>query len=294
MSIANKGVLVELSLFLWTGRKLDKNVSAEIDVSKQTRTKAGAYTKNLLAGSKELDKVHSIAGKIRNWHHSKTLPWSDSGIRLLPMTAFFDYKQELNVLEAEFQQAVDEFISTYPSLISAAAFQIGALFNREDYPSDENLRRKFGLTYTFTPVPEAGDFRVDADNETHAELKEMYEKEITKREKAMADGLWKQLHDYLTHLVSRLNAEGESHYRNKNGTEIKRRSPFHEANITNGIELCESLTKLNITNDPVLEEARKELERALAGVSVADIRQSPGARDEVKARVQGVLDKFNW
>ena len=43
-------VLVRLNISTWTGRKLDKRVSDEIDLSKNTKTRAGNYNKHLLAG----------------------------------------------------------------------------------------------------------------------------------------------------------------------------------------------------------------------------------------------------
>lgn len=135
MSITTNGILVDLNISVWTGRKMDKKVSGEVDAAKQTRTKAGNYHKNLFAGTDKLEKVQSIAGKIRNWHLMQTLPWSDTGTRLLPMGNFFQYKQELSTMQNEFDVAVQDFIAAYPTLISAAAFQIGALFNRDDYPS---------------------------------------------------------------------------------------------------------------------------------------------------------------
>ena len=54
-SIATSSVLVDLNISVWTARKLDKNVSKEIDINKHTTTKAGNYNKHLLAGASELD-----------------------------------------------------------------------------------------------------------------------------------------------------------------------------------------------------------------------------------------------
>lgn len=66
MGISNTSMLVNISLSVWTGRKLDKQVSAEVDVAKSTKTRAGNYHKNLFAGVDELAAVGRISGKIRN------------------------------------------------------------------------------------------------------------------------------------------------------------------------------------------------------------------------------------
>jgi hypothetical protein len=44
--ISSSAMLVDVSISVWTARKLDKKVSAEVDVAKSTKTKAGNYHKN--------------------------------------------------------------------------------------------------------------------------------------------------------------------------------------------------------------------------------------------------------
>lgn len=292
MSIANSGVLVDLNISVWTGRKLDKQVSTEVDQAKSTKTKAGNYNKNLFAGTDKLEKVASVAGKIRNWHLRQTLPWSDSGTRLLPMKNFMEYKQLLSQYEIEFQQAVDEFVDAYPTLISAAAFQIGALFDRDDYPQADALHKKFAVRYSFTPVPLAGDFRVDADAETQAELKQHYEQLYKRKEEETARDLWGRLHAYLTGFAERLEKKGKDTYTTNDGR--TRSAPLHESQLVNGAELCDLLSRLNVMNDPDLESARKQLEAALEGITIKDLRKSEALQVEVKQKVRGILDKFDF
>ena len=69
---------------------------------------------------------------------------------------------------------------------------------------------------------------------------------------------------------------------------------FHDTFITNPVELCELLTKLNVTNDPKLEEARQHLERAMIGASIEAIKEDSYEREQLKAKVDGILNKFNW
>lgn len=293
MSITTNGILVDLSMSVWTGRKFDRKVSGEVDIAKQTKTRAGNYHKALLAGCVELEKVQSIAGKIRNWHIRQTLPWSDTGTRLLPMGNFFTYKQELSQMEQEFDAAVQDFIVAYPTLISAAAFQIGALFDRDDYPAEDKIKHKFSIRTVFHPVPLADDFRVEAETNLKNELQEQYEKMYREREESTAKELWERLHDYLTTLVDRLEKKQQAAVASANGNKTKA-GQFHESHLENGVELCGLLTRLNVMNDPQLEAARKYLEAALTGVSAKDIRTSEGTRNEVKARVKDILDRFDF
>jgi hypothetical protein len=74
----------------------------------------------------------------------------------------------------------------------------------------------------------------------------------------------------------------------------KVRKKFRDSVLENPAELCGLLTKLNITNDPHLEDARKMLEASIAGVDIKALRDSEAARVEVKQKVDNILKKFNW
>ena len=140
-SIASSAVLIEVNISMWTARKLDKKVSREIDQTKGATEKAGNYNKNLLAGTKQLDELSSLVGEIRNWNLKQTLPWSDTGTRLLPMSNFFNYKQQLTDYQDQFDRKVKQLIQDYPQLVSLAAFKLGELFKRDDYPPAEEIER---------------------------------------------------------------------------------------------------------------------------------------------------------
>jgi hypothetical protein len=287
--IGNNAMLVDLNMPIWTARKMDKKVSEEVDSAKGTHARGGNYHKNLLAGSDKLERIQKIATAARTWHYERTLPWTDKGARLLPMKIFFEYKQTLNNFEIQFNQAVEEFCVEYPQLVSKAAFTLNDLFDREEYPDVEKVRTKFAFRYSFSPVPEAGDFRVDVEESALKELRDQYESHYTsKLNDAMKDA-WDRLHGVLSHLSERLVFEEEKY--DTNGKKVKR-SPFHASNITNVTELCELLTKLNVTDDPKLEEARKKVEVALAGIDADDVKDSQEVRESVKAKVDAILDMF--
>lgn len=283
MGIANSSMLVNITMSVWTGRKLDKQVSAEVDVAKSTKTRAGNYHKNLFAGVDELAAVGRVSGKIRNWFHEQTMPWSDGGDRLLTMANFKDFKGQLKVSDAEFKDTVRIFCVKYPTLISAQAFTMGGLFDRSEYPDVDDIANKFDLRYTFSPVPEVGDWRVDANAEDKKELDEQYQKSYNDRISSTTRDLWDRLHGVLTHMADRLadNTEGE-------------RKIFRDSLLEAPVKLCELLTKLNVTNDPKLEAARKSLESAICNLDIKDLRESQGARLEVRTQVDDILKRFDF
>ena len=272
--IQNSAVLVDLNISVWTGRKMDKRVSEQVDASNNTKTRAGNYHKKLLAGTEALDSLHKVVNAVRQWHYENTLPWADNGTRLLPMANFFDYKAMLGEYQRQFNEAAEDFYSQYDDLVTAAAFTLGDLFNADDYPSVESIRGKNSFKYVFSPVPDVGDFRVDIPNEYREELQKISDERVTH---AMKDA-WDRLHECLSRMSEKLS-----------GTD---KQIFRDSLVNNAVELCATLTKLNVTNDPKLEDARQKLERALVGIDAKELRKSEDTRKDVKARVDEILSMF--
>jgi hypothetical protein len=278
ISIASSAVLIDLNISIWTARKLDKNVSKEIDINKNTTIKAGNYNKHILAGSDQLDAITKLANEIRDWHGRQTLPWSDTGTRLLPMNNFFDYKQQLGIYEAEFKSRINTFIQQYPNIILSMAFKLGKLFDRNEYPDADKIASKFNLRYTIMPVPETKDFRVDIADDIRDEMQKEYQKAYEGRVEAAMSDAWSRLHNTLEHMVDRLSGNDKKIFRN--------------SLVDNALELTNLLTRLNVTKDPKLEHARQALEQSLVGVTADELRDSKGARQEILARVNQIMENI--
>jgi len=291
ISIASSAMLVELSISSWTARKLDKKVSAEVDVAKNTKVSAVNVNKNLMAGTGVLDKIIKYAAGARAWHLSQTLPWSDNGSRLLPMSNFMNYKEQLNVMEDNYNALVDKFIDSYPDLVSAAAFQLGDLFDRNEYPDAGSLRGRFKFNYSFFPVPNAGDFRIDINEEAKADIIANCNKAHQDRlNNAMRDA-WERLKDCLTRMSDRLSVD---YVKDENGQMVEEFRVFRDTLVDNAVELVDMLKHLNITKDPAMEKARQDLKLALSKHDAEELRSSLVARQSVKSQVDAILSKFNF
>lgn len=282
--IASSSLLVELSISCWTARKLDKKVGMEVDASKNTKVKAGNYHKHLLAGSPALDAVMKYAAQVRLWNNLNSMPWSDNGQRIVTAEHFFNgFKSQMDQHKDNFDELTASFLQQYPTLISAAAFQLGDLFDREEYPDVDAIAHKFRFHYAVSPVPTAGDFRIDINEQAKAELAAQYAEHFNQRiEGAMRD-IWGRLHDCLLHMSDRLT----------DGQDGKRKV-FHDTMLSNAHSLVELLGRLNVTNDQKLEDARVQLKKAINTVDTDDLKEHGDVRSEVKDKVDGILAKFDW
>ena len=286
-NIDSCALLVEFNASVWTARKLDKSATDEVVISKRAGAKdAARVNKHLLAGRNELDVIQKHVGAVRTFVYENTLPWSDTGIRLLPTSKFMDFNDRMGKLEEEFVELVNDFVQVYPSLITAQAMALGDMFDRSEYPSAGEMAHKFSFRLNFMPVPKAGDFRVDVGNEAQEELQKKLAKLADERiELAMKDAR-ERLKSHLERMMERLKVE------EINGKVSKSR--IHDSLVEGGLELCDVLKALNLTNDPVLEKARATLENVLRTVDVDDLRKHDSARVEVRTQVAEIMDKFKF
>lgn len=280
-------LLVELSVSQWTARKLDKSTTEELVKDKNAQDKGAArVNKHLLAGRSELEVINQYVTETRGFVYDNTLPWSDSGIRLLPSARFMEFNTKLQEREDKFYGLVQEFVTVYPSLITAQAMALGDMFNRTDYPSADDIAHRFSFNVNYMPVPASGDFRVDVGNEAQKELQEKLSKLADQRVESAINGFKQRLLEHLKRMSDRLGVDviaGEAKPRK-----------FHETLLENAHELCELAESLNIINDPQIEQARKALKRAINGVDIKDLRKDMGARTEVKSQVDDILNKFSF
>jgi membrane-associated HD superfamily phosphohydrolase len=275
-------MLVDLSISTWTARKLDKNVTNEVNTSKRASQQASRVNKNLLPGVQELDEIVRHAAMVRNWVSARTLPWSDYGPRLITTDKFFEFKQQLDEHERVFNEKVQEFLDVYPTLISMQAFKLGSMFDREEYPDVTEIADKFRFNVAYLPIPETGDFRVDIGHEAMEEIRQQYEREYEQRlENAMNDVRDRVL-ESLRHLSERFTDKDD-------GT----RKRFRNNILDNFAETIASVRQLNLTKDQAIEAMADEAEKAIQGVEVDDLKENKDVRDDVRARVDSVLDSFS-
>ena len=283
MSITARALLVEHNISVWTANKLDKNATDVVISQNCAADKAAQVRKNLMAGSSQRKDIADFAAGCRLWHNTKTLPWANSGARMLPTSMFLHYKHELTERKNQFDSMVSQFLIDYPQLVQISQNYLGSLFNANDYPHVEEVAEKFGYRYVFSPVPDSGHFVVEVEKEELNDLREQYEADFSTRVNDAMKDAWTRLHKTLTGMSEKLTDAPD---------EKKRR--FHDSFITNAQDLCGLLSHLNVNNDPELEKARRGLETALLGTDVDVIKDSEYARGELKAKVDSVLGQFEW
>jgi hypothetical protein len=284
MSISSSALLVELNISVWPASKLDREITDKVNTDASAVRGASQTKKNLFAGTSLRKDISDFAARVRLYHNKHTLPWADKGERMLPTKLFMEYKQTMNGFEQTFNMMCTNFFVEYPRLVAEAPTNLGTMYKAEDYPDITDVRLKFGFKRTVKPVPEAGDFRLDIPAYDLEEMRaEFVKQHDTKLAEAMREP-WERLHKTLVGMSEKLT--------DIEGDDSKKR--YHDTLISNPIELCGLLTKLNVTNDPKLEEARRQLELTMLGADIESIKEDADSRSALKSKVDAILGKFDW
>jgi hypothetical protein len=282
MSISSSAVLVELNISVWPAAKIDREITNKVNTDAGAVHGASQTKKNLFAGTSLRADIEKFAARVRLYHNQNTLPWADKGERMLPTALFMEYKQTMNGYERTFQSLCDNFFDEYPRLVGEAPTALQGLYKAEDYPDLTDVRKKFSFRRSVKPLPEAGDFRLDIPAHDLVEMRAAYETQYSEKLAEAMRTPWERLHEVLLGMSKKLEDTGDGKKR------------YHDSLISNPLELCELLTKLNVTNDPKLEDARRQVELAMLGTDIEEVKEDASVRESLKSKVDAILGKFEW
>jgi len=286
ISLASSAVLVSVDISVWSATKQDRGISDEVTTAKNADKSAGRYVKNLLANHPKHKAVVNYRQTIYNWLQRRTYKWNQSQ-NLLPSVDVPKFKQEYHEHEIAFHGLVDSLTSDYDSIVSDMAFKQGTMFNRDDYPTKEQVHAKFSLNLYVSEVP-MNDFRCGIANDIADDLFNTYKQQAHGIIESIAQEQSERMVEVMES-ISHCCGVDESEV---NGEVRTKRRKIYDTTIQKALEMCESFKRFNLNNDSGLEEARASLEKVLRGVKAEDIRDSDAVRHHVKEGIDDILSKF--
>lgn len=287
VSLASSAVLVTVNISVWSATKQDRGISEEVTSSKHADRDAGKFTKNLLANHTRHKQLLNYRQTVYNWMQRRTYDWNGAQ-RCLPSVDLPKFMTEYREHEAEFHRLVDEFIDAYDSIVSDMAFKQGSMFNRNDYPSKEQIRAKFRINLFTAEVP-MNDFRCGIAQDIADDLFTSLSKQT---EEIVQSILREQADRFIDVMQSISHSCSVEETTDDNGEVKQRKRKVYQSTIEKAKEMCETFKQFNLLDNQDLEQARASLEKALDGVSADDIRDSDAVRHAVKSDVDEIINKF--
>jgi hypothetical protein len=284
-SLADRAVIVNLSISQWSAKKTDKKVNREVAAKNGNAENMGNYRKSLVARD-ALKKFTELAGTIRAEHYRLSLPWRDGGDRVLSSSAYFQYSQAMRARQQELEASWQEFCECYPQYVEDARVQLNGLFDANDYPPVAEIRKKFSFRLEVLPLTVADDFRVNLGDAETARIKEQIQRDATAQlGRAMAD-VWDRMHEVIAAMADRLKL----YTRHADGT-IEH--TFRDTLVTNITDLLDVLPLLNITNDPNVADFAQQMRASLTQYPAERLRDDAFARRDTAARADEILSKMS-
>lgn len=276
MSIASECLVLNLHIGIWTGQRLDKAATANVTREAGAESDAARVNKHLIAKA-ALKDVTSASYAVRTHFYQHTLPWKDNGDRVISRKAFTSFIEEHERLVGKFNDEVERFAyETYPAEVARASFRMGELFDPDDYPSSQEVARRFHASLDIDPVSEAKDFRVDMDKKHVERIRGQIEKATEERMARAMTSVWERITTVLENYITRTKA----------GTGIR-------VELVNNLrEIVEIMPELNITDDPRLAEIRKMIDDKLTGHEAKELREDEQLRETARADAQAIMDRM--
>lgn len=278
VSLSERAILVDLTIGRWNARKKDKAVTAEVHAMKKTDKQAGNYRKNLLPFSApSYEAILTIVNEARQFHRLNTLPWSDTGLRILPNANYMQYTDGMKTREFAFNEAVDAFVPDMPALKAIAKQKLNGMFCDDDYPDAATLRATFSFTVSPYPLPDTDDMRAKLTEPQVAAIKSQIDYTLrTASIAALREG-WSRLRDAVQH-AGEIFADP---------TARVTRALFDNLNDT-----CDLLVRLNPSNDRDFAAMTDEVKTGIAALDRKVVRKDKTARQAAADEAERITRKM--
>lgn len=276
--LETKAVQVKLNIGLWTGRKLDKEVTDEVNQRYHADADA-SRTNKLLLPAHAFKEVFAVSRTSRVLYREWTQPWFDKGDRILPSVIMDKFTARFRDLRAEYDAAADNFTKEYPKYLSEKK-RLGGMFKFKDYPLPGNIRSHFSMRWAFLPIQNS-DFRLSIAKENLEDTKIFLEQ-------ALQDAMKEPVRRILVivgHMAERLKQ-----YKPATGVS-KAEHTFRDSLVGNVQELVGLLSAFNLTNDPKLAALTERMEKELCSHNATILREDEQVRKIVAKNAEDILKK---
>lgn len=274
--LSSKALLVELKISNWSGRRYDPSASLSVSETYNNDPDYARVNKALIA-KEAIQRIYRIVYSARRCHYSMTLPWGDSGVRLLPGELYLEYTKKIGEYKRKFNAKVEEFLGKYPELMKQARNTLNGLFKDDDYPPLRTLRSKFCFELHFTPISEVNDLRINLREADKEKLKREMEYHHSKLQQEALTDLWQRLYETIKPMSDKLNDP---------------KGIFRDSLVEKVHDLVNLLPKLNVTGDQHLTDLTNEIRQKLCNHSPAELRDMDGVRGQVAKDADDILERM--
>lgn len=255
---------------------------AEVDANAKNGTITAA--KHLMSGVIEHEACAKRIALLRTWWASVSLPWFDSkgAPRAVNALGVTDLQVEIGGHVREITELWKAFMSKYPELRAHRQYEMGAFFDAREFPSPQEMQRRFAIRVDWYPLPDTQDIRV-MDGISPEDAKRLADDAAESERKRLAFAMGaaakklykavKSMHDTMATPIGEKGAK------------------FNDTKLDNILAIAELIPSLNLTNDPKLAALAKEAKK-LATKSPGELREDEVKRKAAAKEAEGLAAKL--
>ncbi len=263
--------------FVWFGTR--KSLTSQQKA--QAAESFGAQGEYLSAGKKLIDTQHprfkavtSVRNRARAYWASISLPYPESGIRLVRQDTLETLQDQMTEFRQELNEAVERLDEQYATLKSAAEDRLGSLYNAADYPA--SLAGLFDVSWDYPSIEPP--FYLQQLNP------ELYEQECLRVQARFDDAVQmaeqafiEELSQLVFHLTERLG-----------GQEDGQPKIFRDTAVGNLREFFDRFRSLNVRSNEQLDTLVSQCGQIVQGIAPQQLRDNNGLRQQVASQLSGV------
>jgi hypothetical protein len=276
-NISKRASLVSLKISTWTGRCVDKKVSADVLYQHNATEDCGRFSKRLLP-KEALKDISAINTEARKYYKEMTLAWEDGVSRLLPVKFATEFEEKMREFDGKLDTAVTEFINNYQTYKTDAQTALNGLYNEGDYPSLEDIEHKFKIAHELSIIADPEDFRCEVSDEVKESIQSSMRKTIESKYTTSMKKLYERIHIVLNRFNTTLA-----------NTEAK----FNKSLVENIQDLVALLPDLNFMDDQNLTDLTARIKEEICNYSPTELRSSSLSRDSAVKKSAQILDTMS-
>jgi hypothetical protein len=269
-------MLTTLTIRKWQAKCRDREVLSFVENHYEAKKGNMSLVKKLVPDF-YVRPINFAAQTGRQEHYKYTVPGIRQGMHLLSTELWEEYVTKQRVIKKSFFDAVDIFLENYDLIIEDAPRLLGKTFKESDFPSKASVRAHFDYDLQFLPVPDIHDWRLQGiENDEVEQIKASVRDDV----EAMYQDATAELINRATDMMDKLYEQIVTFDPKTGGAKLR------DATIEHAREIARLTVDMNITKDPDLDSAGKQMMEQLEGVESESLRTDPVVRKSLAASFQ--------
>ena len=263
--------------FKWFGT----SKSLTSDQKSRAAESFGADGAAISAAKRLIDTKHesyrgltSIKSQINRYWRDSSLPYPESGIRLIRNDAVDEFNSSLLGYKGQLEAAVGGLDNHFWDLKEAARIRLGSLFDRDDYPS--SLSNEFEVSWDF-PSVDAPDYLRRLSPDIYRRECERVQNQFSNAVELAEQMFEEQLSELVEHLVERLSSD-----------ESGKQKTFRDSTIQNLDAFFSRFKQLSIGSNEELGQLVEQAQSVVRGVEPQSLRDNDAIRQRIATQMSAV------